>query len=604
MLARLRSAWLLLFLVGCVSSERGPNLVEVREVGPRHLEAGERLRVSGSGFPEGRSARVVLRGELLRAGEPAIQGVEITTLAELSSPHTLDVTLSPALVDEFCGDPDARHTTFRGDVEVAFAPRTSTGTAVGGVVEGVVLDVTPEAVSPSALSALRGEGERFTRFLGAKVARSEQGLTVASVELGGRASRGGLAAGDEISSLHDMVVRDLSDFVPPPNTRTAPVLVQRGPEQLALRLDSAGFRYHSPNTLGPAALLMGLFLVPLLLMGSPLGRLLMILERRMSDRLRAGHLEERASGERRLSRSGALLSGLSQQLPSSFIAYFAWVAITSLFTFLALGKTIVAAELDLLVIGLGMGASLFVAALASGGGATRWSLKAGLLRALGGLTVSLPPVAALLTAAAGQGSLNGGHLVSGQGSAPWNWLLFDSPISLLSGALALAALVPSIAPVAPLADGRETAGARLLGVTEWSHKLVSASLLAAVFLGGSQLPGAADSLLASAAGVLVLLFKSWLVLAAVVFLRWVLGGLDVVNNQLLVLYWLVLPSGICVLLSSGWRTLVQSPMLAPIDAQFGPILFGAGMVICLYLLRRVRNASRPQGPELGIQSWL
>jgi NADH:ubiquinone oxidoreductase subunit H len=593
----------LLVLFGCTPPDRGPNLVDVREVGPRHLEAGERLRVTGAGFPEGRSARITLRGELLRAGEPPVTGVEISGTGELSSPHTLDLALSPELTSGFCGKPDARHTTFRGDVEITFAPRTSSGSPVSGIVEGVVLDVTPDAISTTTRSALRGEGERFAAFVGATLARSEQGLAVTDVANASRAARSGLLAGDVITELHGMILRDIADFVPPPNVRSSALLVQRGAEQVPLRLDSAGFRYHSPQTLRTAVLLIGLALAPLLVLLSPVGRWLVFLERRVSERLRAGRVI-RPAVEQRPWRVRSLMAGLGRQLPSSFLAYFAWVAVSALFSLLALGKSIVAPELDLLVVTAGASTSLIFAALASGGGRSRWSLRAGLRRALAALALSIPPLMAVSTASASAGSLHVRELVLEQGSPPWTWLLFASPFTFVAGALALAAMIPTIQPARFLAEEPAGTGARLLAITEWSHKLVCTGTLSIALLGGWQIPGTSSSLSAAALGAVLVLCKSWASMSLVVSARWVVGAVDAIHRLRSLFLWLSLPSVACALLALAWRRAIEAPVLAPVNAELGAIAFGAVLVLALYLARRLSSSARPEGPELGVQSWL
>lgn len=603
MLNRLRAAWAFLLLLGCAPSERDGNLVELGEIRPRHLEAGDRLRISGSGYPAGPRARVVLRGDLLRAGEHPVRAVEIHSVAELSSPHTLEMAASAPLIRELCGEPDARHTTFRGDLEVWFEPNTSTGTAVGGLATGVVLDFTPEAIPRSTLARLRTEGERYARFLGVKVTRAEGGIMLTAVEKASRASRGGLDAGDLVTELHGMATRDVADFIPPPNARSSAALVQRGAEQLPVRLDSAGFRYQPPGALGGAVLLIGLVVAPWILLVSMPGRLLFVLERRVVERLRAARIA-RSSHEPGVSLGRSLLDEVGRQVPNSFLFYFTFAAINALFGLVAFGLAVVARELDLLVLTAAAAASLIGAALASGGAGPRWSLRAGCRGALSALLLSLPPALALLLAITSSASLRPADWVASQGSAPWHWRIFETPISMLAGILAFLAMVPSIRPAPSHAIGAETAGGRLLAITEWSHKLVGAGLLSIALLGGWQLPGTPGSLAMATAGAALFVAKTWLVLSGVLFMRWVLGAIDAGFARWTMSLWLALPSLMCVPLALSWQGLRRSPALATVDSQFGPILFGTGLALLFCLLSRTWIGGRIQGGGRGTQSWL
>jgi hypothetical protein len=148
-----------------------------------------------------------------------------------------------------------------------------------------------------------------------------------------------------------------------------------------------------------------------------------------------------------------------------------------------------------------------------------------------------------------------------------------------------------------------TAGDRLLGVAEWSHKLVLSGALVVAFFGGWRL-GDSDSVAWAAAGALGLLLKSWLLLAVVAFLRWALGALDLVAALRVAWLWLTLPSVMCVLLALIYRRLVMRPELLPVHAEAGKILFGGALVVLVALILRIFRGVRAEGPELGIQFWL
>lgn len=602
MLARVRYLSIALFALACSPTGRGPNLVELRDIGPRHVELGDHLRIAGSGFPEGRAAEVTFRGELHRAGEPVVRDVAIPTEARLASPHALDIVVMPELAARLCGASDPRHTTFRGDVEVRFAPRTSTGSAVGGTLDGVVLDITPDSTSPSAMQVLRSEGDRFARFLGASLLPSEEGLVVASVAGQSRAQRGGLEPSDVVLELDGMIVRGPADFVPPPNVKTSVIAVRRGSEQLAVRVEADGFRYHSAQTLGPAVLLLGLFLAPFLALWSPFGRLLAFLERRVGERLRSGRAP--LPGEPPETRARRLLGAVSRQLPSSFLPYLGLVAISSLFTLVALGNSIVARELDLFVVPAGLLAGLFVAALASGGAGGRWSLRMGARRAGASALLGAPLFAALVTSAVVTGSVRADDIVRVQGSLPWEWELFRSPALLIAGVAAVGSLVPSLGPAPFLGNRPRTAGARLLTMAEWGYRLSAAGLLAIVLLGGWQLPGQTASVVAQVLGAFTLLAKSWLLLGLVALLRWAIGPLDALSAVRPIALWLLIPGILALAAAAALRGVGRGPAAAAVNDALGPVFFVMALVGAGWLVSRVFQGSRSESPDAGVQPWL
>ena len=55
-------------LVGC-QKDSMPQLIQVLDLAPHEAEVGDRLEVLGSGFPHGKTAHLVFRGNLNRPGE-------------------------------------------------------------------------------------------------------------------------------------------------------------------------------------------------------------------------------------------------------------------------------------------------------------------------------------------------------------------------------------------------------------------------------------------------------------------------------------------------------------------------------------------------------
>ena len=232
--------WLALALAlstGCDARDSSPNLLELNDLNPHALEVGDRLTLMGSGFPEGRAAKVSFQGDVFRAGQSPLRDVTIVATAAASDPHSIAVTLNPELAREFCGAGDAVHATFRGATTAAFQARESGAPPVRGTLEGVVLDVNPASISKQALAAHEAEAQRFAEYAGMAVLHSEERdvLLIDTVDPDGRASRAGLLPGDALLELDGVRLASLSDLIPPPRARLSHV--SRAPRRRADALD-------------------------------------------------------------------------------------------------------------------------------------------------------------------------------------------------------------------------------------------------------------------------------------------------------------------------------------------------------------------------------
>ena len=245
------------------------------DLNPHALEVGDRLTLTGSGFPEGRAAKVSFQGDVFRAGQSPLRDVTIVATAAASDPHSIAVTLNAELAREFCGAGDAVHATFRGATTAAFQARESGAPPVRGTLEGVVLDVNPASISKSALALHEAEAQRFAEYAGMAVVHSEERdvLLIDTIDPEGRAARAGLLPGDALLELDGVRLASLSDLIPPPRARLSHVSVRRGDEQRpsTFALDVSGFQPGSPSELAPAATLLGFAVALLLLFASPLG---------------------------------------------------------------------------------------------------------------------------------------------------------------------------------------------------------------------------------------------------------------------------------------------------------------------------------------------
>jgi hypothetical protein len=595
-----RSSWtfgLLLLVLGCGSGDRAPHLIELQGLEPRHLEVGDRMRVTGSGFPEGRPATVTLRGEVRRAGEVPRASVTLTSDAEQVAPHALELPISAELAGKLCGAPSARHATFRGDVEVSFSPQTASGLPVIGRLDGVVIDFVPSTRDDNDLVALRGDGARFARFLGIGLNAAADGLQVTSVEPQGRAARGNLAVGDVISELDGVVVRGIADFIPPPNAKSSQVLLRRGPDSLALRVDSSGFRYSAPETLLPTLFVFGVLLGSFALILSPLGRWFTLFERRLGERL------QRSTGAPPRARSVQVLrSLLAEQLPESVLPYLALVGASLLFSLLALFRSVIWLELDVVLVPAVTLSGLFVSAFIAGDGGS-WKLGAGLSRALTILLFNVPLVLFIGVTAWWAGSLRVSDVVALQGPWPWQWAVFQNPVLGVLALMALASQVSSARDTQP-STSPERPRQRALALAAFVHMLGVTGLIALLGLGGPELPLARTSGWTLGAGVVLTLTKASLLVGCVALLRWIFGSTDVVRARRGALGWLVLPSATGVGLMAMFTAIGPGPLSGTLRQALPASFFGSCLVAAAWIFGRVARAARGPSAQLRIQSWL
>jgi NADH-quinone oxidoreductase subunit H len=606
---------------GCDARDSSPNLLEVSDLNPHALEVGDRLTLMGSGFPEGRAAKVSFQGDVFRAGQTPLRDVAIVATAAASDPHSIAVTLNAELAREFCGAGDAVHATFRGATTAAFQARESGAPPVRGTLEGVVLDVNPASISNSALAAHEAEAQRFAAYAGMSVVHSEDRdvLLIDTVDPDGRASRAGLLPGDALLELDGVRLASLSDLIPPPRARLSHVSVRRGDEQAAstFALDVSGFQPGSPSELAPAATLLGFAVALLLLFASPLGRALSWLEARLASQIRdrgRPSAWSRAQGD--LKSMGFVRVALSE-LPSSPLPYFVFIMDSAWLTLLAMNRTIWARELDLPVLFLGSLTALCATALVVGGRepGRRFSLLAGLRHVLLTLVFQAPVIAAMACSVLLSGSLRSDDILAAQGGWPWQWFAFASPVALGIFVLLVLGLVPVVSrPPGALqaAVSDAAAGAsRRHGTTlpEWSHLILSSGVISLVFLGGPRLPG----LIASepAAGIWLqvcaaLLFqaKVVLVMGVVLILRFASNRVRISEVARLGVRY-VLPGALLLLVASFlWAFGSQSPLFLAARVPLSHGLFFLCALCAAHVVLRVATQLSGERPRSAVNPWL
>jgi NADH-quinone oxidoreductase subunit H len=499
-------AWL---SAGAGSCSQTPmaQLIEVREVSPSDVELGDRITIVGEGFPAGRPARVTFRGDLRRPGERPVHRAEVVVQGAVVGPEQLEIPFGEAAQALFCGGGDrATHTTFEGEVEVAFAAASTGAAPVAGTLRQVVLDVRP-AASPRNAEA-DDQGRRLAAFAGLALggaARRGIGLPVEGVAAGSRAEAAGIAPGDVIATFDGLRVDSLGDLAPAPGEREAIVGVRR--------VDSAGVTPRSLPVQGlqrPAAaellasslLLVGALAI-VLLFGAPMRPSAATSLQRFIGRVRARVAALRDAG------GGASVAGswsataralaalvIRDVLPPAGVPGVIDIVACALLAAMPFGQYLVAARLD---VGLLFGAAATVLALAAFTAAG--SVWGGVRAAAHVFWQHVPGAIAIGSVVLTTGSLRVQEIEHAQGGWPWDWLAFRSPAALVASLLLLAcALIDPGAPAPAQGVAKNLArniegalvappGGPWLNAVGRAHHIVVAGLAAALFLGGWSLPG-------------------------------------------------------------------------------------------------------------------
>lgn len=579
-------------LAGC-ERDGVPPLVEVTEVSPREIEVGDRVELRGAGFPQGRAARITFRGTLYRPGRPPVRGASIEADGVVASSDRIEVVVSEPLEERLCGHGDhALHTTLVGDVEVAFASSAPGAPPLVGVMHGLTLDATPSSVRASVVESRTAEGARVLAFLGVTPgAATPRGLPIDTIAPGSPGDRAGFQAGDLISAVDGVHVRETSD-VAPASARSAQFTLRHGDSgseetKSVPMIGYAGERI--PTEYGAALLVVGLALAALLLLVLPAPTIASALELRVARRLRvagakAAVLALFGRGPR------AIASGLASVLVGTF----------------ALGPHVVGAELDGAVL-LVAAVALFLASRVASTGNARASARAAAEIGIAGLVLAASIAGVVIHG----GALHLTEIVRSQGGAPWEFAALRQPVACALAFAYVGALLVILRArddVALLADARVdeaevVARARPNATAPVEHNgrllerlglLVASALGVAAFFGGWQLPGGIEprSTLLQVAGAVVFVAKTWALAAVLLGASSIASPWSTREARKFVVRRL-LPA---LLLGAG--LLALSRKLAPsesLEAALGMTVVTAGVLLALRTAFRIRGAmSRPE----------
>ncbi len=590
---------LALILSGC-RREVGPPLIDLVDVAPREVERGDRLELAGASFPQGKKARVTFRGALHRPGEKPVSA-EIVAEGTAETSGQIELEVSQPLVELFCGAAErSMHTTFTGEVEVAFPSVTPGAPPVVATLHGASLDVRPPTPRRAVLEERTRQGARALAFLGIHPSPSvppSGGLLVDGVDPGSRAERAGIQAGDLLVEVDRVRIDAMGDLVPS-GEATARLTVRRGPAatETTYDVDVVGLRVIPPDDLYGAALLLVAAAGMILFFFAPTTGAGTWLERRLARTFAVGRdSRSRGAAWSKLLESQALLAAPRGRLLVRLAPYLVFAVVSAILIGMPFGQLVVAADLDIGIVYVVLVSALTAIGLGAGGAERgKYTVLGGIRAAAQLVSQELPGAVAVASLVMMTGSLRVEEIVLAQGGWPWDWYAFRSPITLVLFVLYVGtALAHAPAARDPLEENDDRSpratplGARalLVAFAERVNVIMTGAITAALFLGGWQVPGPSAGAQQAhigwqALGAALFVLKAWAVMATIVWGRWAMPRLLERQKLALAWAWLVPAAFTSFLLSAAW--VAWSP------GRTAQLAMGVGMfVLCGVAMARV-----------------
>jgi NADH-quinone oxidoreductase subunit H len=534
----------------CLENPASPDLVSATGLSPQIVEVGDSVQLSGHGFPEGVPARLSFRGDLFRAGQVPERNVEIVVRSQDVSKDTITLSVNDEIERAFCGAGDAAaHTTFRGNVGIAFAAPASGMAPVSGTLRDVDFEIEPKQKSYQVEQERQRVSNEALRFLGLSLTDNGQSDCCTLVEAQGRALLAGLKPGDRLLDFDGVSVIHPSDLVPSGRNRTARLTVRHegAKSPMVHSIDVQGFRWTIPSELAPALACLLTALGFLLTAVSPIRSLLKSLSNAIATGLAQRLQEHKPSWNK-----GRVLSVLRQwsndsALPESASVKIAGVGgivgVGSLAALMAIREELLSAELDLLLWWLVTSLAITLIALLLSIVHMRNGPRRGLLFAAQALLHQIPLLTLIASIIVVTHTMRLSDIVHAQGGWPQDWLIVHDPALCASAILVLIALSPAVAPPQNIAVSRSGAlrnadseanspsAALISFVANRLHLWIQALLFSVLVLGGWAAPGlnpAASNYHTAyrLLGIAGLLAKSCFVVATVSTIRWSLGALS------------------------------------------------------------------------------
>ena len=592
----------LVVLVGACVREPSPQLIQVLDVSPREVELGDKIAVFGSGFPRGRDAHLAFRGKLFRPGERPLDDVDIEAHGAVDDEQRITLAFDDALAALFAGVGDrAAHTTFDGELEVAFAAAAPGAPPIAATLYKVVLDVRPPAPPAAVVAANERDGAHALAFAGivaSPVVPPSGGLTVEKVTPGSQADLVGVVAGDLLVRFDGVRVAGASDTIPRPGARSVPLVFRRDGDtrEQTKELSYDAFERSAPLELYGAAVVLAAALAFILIFVSPSARSFRWIERGVAVRLATFATSSRSGGARRwldlllgptprrkeAIRHQRALIGASLGVSALLLLVPALPAASTV----GLAEVFTAAWTSLLVV------ALFARPANGDAEASRISAAAHTFVAM------LPAAIAVAAAIVLTGSLRLGDVVAAQGGAPWRWLAFRTPAM---SALLVASVLVTLGDTSPrggaLDEADGGAAPSSLGALGVAKIVTTSAIVAVVFLGGWQVPGVspaqAQSRLGLAAlGGAIFLAKLWGLAALLVLAKRLSPTIS--RRRMTVLTWKAL---LPMSLLSFAAVVAETEWLGPrgvvgMGAIVSSVLVALAALAAMHLVQRLRYAAR------------
>lgn len=601
-------------LCGCSRADRYPHLLTVLDLTPTDVDVGDRLEIIGIDFPEGKPAEITFQGDLLRPGQPPEKNVSIRVEAVSSSSSRIDFTMTQGLQDRFAGAGDkAVHTTFRGDVLVSFAGARD---RVDGLIKNVKLDVHAPSARRAVIEARERQGRAALAYLGLDVGPDSPtagGLRVKAVDPSAKGYNPRVQPGDVIVSFAGVEVDTLADVIP------------AGAGKYTLEVRHAGTAHTDPVLVdmtgyegGPPADLLGagiVLLVALLIIGvfmAPTAGIITWVERRVAARMQSrigpnrtgpqGFLQWVADGIKSLLKEDIIPAECDKPL-FRLAPYLVFVGVSATFVVMPFGQYLVAADLDIGILFVVAVTSLVAIGLMTGGWASnnKWSMLGGIRSAAQIISYEIPAAVSIVCIVMMTGSLRLQDIIRAQGGMPWEWYMFENPVTFLlfflyfTTALAEGNRAPFDLPEAEseLVAGYSTeySGMRYVFFffAEWANVFVMSGIVSALFLGGWQVPGVdagtqAASFWLQALGAFIFLTKAWILIFVVVWVRWTLPRIRIDQMMNLCWKWFVPGSFVAFVLTALWLVWNPSELIRTIVAL---ATFGVFVLLLVQFGRRV-----------------
>lgn len=637
------AAWITLLILttlaawGCSRADQRFDLLTVLDITPREVDLGDRIEIIGVDFPEGKPVKITFQGDLHRPGRPVEKNVSVEVDTVSSSSSRIGFELTQGLHDRLAGvGPDAIHTTFRGNVLVAFPSTAPDGVKkeVTGVRDAVI-DVRPPTMRRSIIEAREKKGEEVLAALGIELDDSSPtsgGLKIKAISDQAdaiAAKNAGLLPGDLLVSFDGVNVVSKADVVPTGSSRFADVGILRAGQLEYRKLEVSKIAKGVPADLVGAGIML---LVAILTVGvfmSPTAGIITWVERRMAGRMQSrvgpnrsgpqGFLQWLADGIKSILKEDIIPAEADGPM-FRLAPYLVFVGVSATFVVMPFGQYLIAADLDIGILFVVAVTSLVTIGLMTGGWASnnKWSLLGGIRSAAQIISYEIPAAVSIVCIVMMTGSLRMQDIIRAQGGLPWDWYMFRNPVVFLLfflyfiTALAEGNRAPFDLPEAEseLVAGYSTeySGMRYVFFFfgEWANVFVMAGIASALFLGGWQVPFVdplvqGNSFWWQALGAFIFLSKAWVLVFVVIWIRWTLPRIRIDQLMNLCWKWLVPGAFIAFVLTALWT--IWSPE-GPVRWAISGATFLVFVAIVVQFGRRVAFAMRNMQANVHLNPFI